>query len=309
MANPAISLVITTYNEETTIEMLLESILNQELRPNEIIIVDAGSVDATVDKIRKFEHKFELANSKLTIIVEPKVNIAKGRNIGISVAEGPVIAVTDAGCILDKYWLRRLTEPIISGEADFVGGFFLPLAYTRFQKVLAALTTSHTPVKGFLPSSRSVAFKKHIWQRVGGYPEWLPWGEDTQFDLMCLRVGARYVTASNAIVYWEVRKTFRAALKQYFHYGFGDGLAARFSKSHLLIQAIYWTSILGYLGGLGKRSFAPLILYPFWLVWKHRRGIRVTDIPLMYLVAFGIHSARFSGFLFGLIKRARLSRL
>ncbi|MGB9975787.1 glycosyltransferase [Thermovenabulum sp.] len=294
-----VSLILTTLNEEQTITLLLKDILMQTRKPDELVIVDGGSTDRTVDLIREYSELLMWAGIRIVIKVLLGANIARGRNEAISIAKGPYIVVTDAGCRLDPKWIERLVEPLEAGRADFVGGFYRPVAHSRFQEVLASLTTSTHPTPNFLPSSRSVAFTKTLWQRVGGYPEWLPWGEDTLFDCLCLKTGARYVVVADAVVYWEVRSSFRAAIKQHFRYAFGDGLAARFSSSHLVLQGIYWTAIFSSLI-LEWWLLLPIFLYPFiWII--RRKVIKITNLPLAYTIAFCIQASRFFGFIWGLV--------
>jgi len=301
-----VSLLLTVLNEESTIGALLDSVLEQTKKPDELVIVDGGSRDRTLEIIREYREKFSRVGVQLILRVHPGASIARGRNLGISIAKGPYIAVTDAGCRLDRSWLERIIEPLVAGRADLVGGFFLPVARTRFQRVLTSLTTSRSPTPNFLPSSRSVAFTKALWEKVGGYPEYLPWGEDTLFDRLCLEAGARYEVVADAIVYWEVRPTFRAALKQYFRYAFGDGLSGRFSVSHLILQGLYWGS-LGAALVWGPLAFLPVLVYPAaWIVRrKVYKTVRLGDFPLAYSLALGIQLARFTGFSWGIIEKLR----
>jgi glycosyltransferase involved in cell wall biosynthesis len=296
-----ISLVITTLNEERTSGYLLEDILSQTRKPDELIIVDGGSRDHTVEIIEMYRQRLEQVGIRLILQILPGANIAQGRNRAISMVQSSYIAVTDAGCRLDQYWLERIVEPLVSGKADFVGGFFQSLAYSRFQKVLAALTTATYPTRNFLPSSRSVAFTKSIWERVGGYPERLPSAEDTEYDRLCLDSGARYEIVANAVVYWEVRPNFRSALKQYFYYSYGDGLATRFSHSHLMLQFVYWCSLVA---AIAWNPWALILIFLYPLAWMlYRRAAGIVDLPLAYTVALGTQLVRFIGFILGILAK------
>src|SRR3989344_5020828 len=99
-----ISLIITTLNEQKTILPLLQSIKLQTKKPAEVIIVDAGSEDNTVSLIKQFKNSSQL-NLKLFI---QKGNRAAGRNYAVKKAVGQGIAVTDAGCVLNKNWLKLI---------------------------------------------------------------------------------------------------------------------------------------------------------------------------------------------------------
>lgn len=296
-----VTLVITTLNEEYSIGSLLEDVSHQTRKPKELVVVDGGSTDGTVHIVRGFEDKLREVGIRLVVKLLPGANIAEGRNAGIRLAEGPIITVTDAGCRLHPQWLKRLVNPLLLQEADFVGGFFRPVARTAFQRVVAALTTASKPGKGFLPSSRSVGFTKELWTNVGGYPEWLPWGEDTYFNCSCLQRGARYRVVEDAVVFWEVRSTFRGILKQQFRYAFGDGLAGRVSRSHIAVQALWLVSFAGCVLR-GAAWLLPVLVYP--AAWALRKGgVGFREFPLAYTVASAIHWARFSGYLWGLMHK------
>ena len=114
-----ISICIIILNEEGTIAPLLDSLLNQSKKAKEIVIVDGGSTDKTVGIIRHYQKKY----GGIKLLVE-KSTRAKGRNLGVEIAKGDIIATTDAGCIADKNWLRNLTAPFATGRVDVSAGFY-----------------------------------------------------------------------------------------------------------------------------------------------------------------------------------------
>src|SRR3989344_9237523 len=99
-----VSLIITTLNEAETIGPLLDSISEQSLAPREIIVIDAGSSDGTAEIINHYSITHR--------VCDRNTNRSVARNLGIKLAENEIIAVTDAGCTLDKHWLERLTKPL-----------------------------------------------------------------------------------------------------------------------------------------------------------------------------------------------------
>mgnify|MGYP001032600466 CR=1 FL=1 len=100
-----VSVVITVRNEEDSILDLLNSLENQSLKPYEVIIVDGGSKDRTVEITKSFI----TSRNSFKLIVAEGANRSEGRNIGISAATSDIIAITDAGVIVDKHWLENLT--------------------------------------------------------------------------------------------------------------------------------------------------------------------------------------------------------
>ena len=103
----------------------------------------------------------------------------------------------------------------------------------------------------FLPSSRSVAFRRRAWSDAGGYPEWLDYSEDLVFDMALRDRGERFVWVPDANVYFRPRPRLAAFFRQYFLYARGDGKADLWRRRHAARYSAY-------LGGLallwlGKR--------------------------------------------------------
>lgn len=296
------SLVLTTFNEREALPALLEDILRLDPRPREFIVVDAGSRDGTLAHLQAASERLTAAGIATRVLVAPGANIARGRNLAVAEATEAIIAVTDAGCRLPPRWYGAMTSHIAAGEADFVGGFFLPVARTRFQRVLAALTTRPAPGRGFKPSSRSVAFSRDLWQRVGGYPENLRYAEDSVFNDRCLNAGARYRVETSAPVQWEVRRSMREALRQYFNYASGDAQAGRLSTSLAMNQLACWTTIGSFAVGQPILGLLVLGFYPAALVLR-RRTVAPGDCLLAWSLSFAIVWARFTGTIMGVAVR------
>ncbi len=237
---PRISVIATVYNEAENIHALLDSLAAQTRKPDEVVIVDGGSSDGTPDRIRAYSDRLPLR-----VLVEPGCNISAGRNAAIAASTGDIIAATDAGVRLDAGWLAEITAPFFEesdAPPDFVSGVFLPDPQTTFEVAMAA-TVLPTPAefrKGrFLPSSRSVAFRRKVWEAVGGYPEWMDYSEDVLFDLAVMRRGYRVAYAPQAVVHFRPRPGLAAYWRQYRNYAFGDGEGLLWPKRHLIRYVTY----------------------------------------------------------------------
>jgi hypothetical protein len=108
----------------------------------------------------------------------------------------------------------------------------------------------------FLPSSRSVAFRKEAWQAVGGYPEWLDYCEDLVFDFALRKLGP-FVFAPKAIAHFRPRGSLCAFFRQYYQYARGDGKADLFRRRHAIRYLTYVVAapVIALLGAL---------LSPWW---------------------------------------------
>ena len=117
-----LSVVITILNEEKTISHLLQSINDQSLLPDEVIIVDGGSIDKSIKLIKSFT-KLQKKGIEVKII-QKKGNRSVGRNEGIQAAKHEVILITDAGCALDKHWIEEISKPFNNKSVSVVAGYY-----------------------------------------------------------------------------------------------------------------------------------------------------------------------------------------
>jgi len=114
---PKVSIIIPAYNEEKTIATLLEKVIAQSRRWNcQIIVVNDGSTDGTLDAIKGFLNQIVLVNL-------PK-NQGKGKAIreGLKKAMGDIVILQDADLELDPADYPRLLAPILEGKTEVVYG-------------------------------------------------------------------------------------------------------------------------------------------------------------------------------------------
>lgn len=237
------ALIVTVLNEAATIDGLLASIAAQTHPPDEIVVVDGGSTDATWRLLEAWT-----ARLPLRILRAPGASIAAGRNLAVRAATADAIAVTDAGVRLAPGWLHALCDGL-DDEVDVVGGFFLPDVHTAFERAMGATVLpalddvdSQRGRRKFLPSSRSVLFRRSAFEAVGGYPEWLDYCEDLVFDLALARAGYRFSFAPEAIAWFRPRPSLPAFYRQYYRYARGDGKANLWLARHAIRYLTYITA-------------------------------------------------------------------
>lgn len=309
-----VTFITTVLNEEQNIILLLNSILSQKKRPDEVIIVDGGSWDNTVKLIKRWISDIRSIEfrRKIKLIVK-KGNRSVGRNEAIERARFEIIVSSDSGCILDKNWLRNIVKPLKTEKVDVVAGFYKGRAISVFEKSLipyVLVMPDRVKVDKFLPSSRSMAFRKDAWRRVGGFPVQFSNNEDFVFANKLKKEGLRIAFKKNALVYYLPRKNIVAAFIMFFKFAVGDSESGIFRPKVGLIFVRYiitlWLLIYAFyfkLPFILEVIFYILLLYILWSVLKNYRYVKNGKaFFFLPLIQFASDVAVIFGTIFGFFK-------
>jgi len=255
-----VSVILTVLNERESIRELLEALITQTRRPDEVVVADAGSTDGTRELISEMVE----SHPEIRLIAKPG-NRSVGRNAAIAAATGDVIAATDGGCVPDPDWLEHLIEPVEAG-AGFVAGFYRPVGPTLRSTCigLAMVPVLDEVVPGdFLPSARSVAFLKRVWSQVGGFPTDTEYAEDTLFDQRVIDAGHWPVFAPEATVSWRPPSDYWELARTSFRWGRGDGLVGLRGALYRRLLARYVAPALATVAlGVWRPRWAPIAALP-----------------------------------------------
>ncbi|MCS6883228.1 MAG: glycosyltransferase [Oscillochloridaceae bacterium] len=314
-----LSLICTVRDEAESVGALLESMLAQTRLPDEIVVNDCLSRDATPAIVQAYA-----AREPRIRLVAGGHNIPSGRNHAIRAARGRIIACTDAGLTLDRDWLAALVAPIEAGEADLTGGFYAPDPRSLFELALAWTnyrTLEEIDPARFLPFGNCMAFRREVWEAIGGFPEWLSHSEDLYFDLEAERRGFRRAFAPAAVVHFRPRSSLRAFARQYYLYARGDGVGGLWARRHvtrysayaallaLLAAAARWPAArlpVTTLIGLGAAAYTR---GPYRRLWPHLAGRplreRAAALALVPVIRLVGDLAKMAGYPAGLAQRRR----
>jgi glycosyltransferase involved in cell wall biosynthesis len=315
-----VSVCVTVLNEEKTIGRLLQALLGQTKKPDEIVVVDGGSRDRTVGIIRHYQKK----DKRIKLLIE-ECSIARGRNLSISLAKNDVVALTDAGCEPYRDWLEKLVYFFKHENVDVVAGFYDMKAVSPKNKVFncyLGVPSKKYDAINFLPSTRSVAFRKEVWEKVGGFNEKLAGaGEDSLFFYNCVKSGVKIVREKEARVVWQEisNLTFRDFLKKIWRYSEGDARSGiwwhpskNLASHNIKIILIYLRYILGLVLFIYSVYNPPLfyflsflfVFYLFWPIFKWKDVLVKWDERIwLPIVQIGSDFAVMAGFASGLTKK------
>jgi len=156
-----LSVIIPVFNEEKTIEKIVNLVLTEKT-PKEIIIVDDGSTDGTLKKVQSAILRLR-SGQESKIFKQPK-NMGKGAAVrrGIENAIGDVLVIQDADLEYDPADYRRLLEPIVAGETEVVFGSRLKDLKFRISGKSKTPLPLHYLTNRFLSFLTNVFYGSHL---------------------------------------------------------------------------------------------------------------------------------------------------
>ncbi len=176
-----ISVIIPVFNGERFIAEAIQSVLNQNYEPLEIIVVDDGSTDGTADVVKNLAgniHYFYQQNS----------GISATRNKGIELATGELISFIDA----DDVWLPdklKLQTAFLhqNPETEIVIGFLLPLPFENWNEV----TDDQISCGKSAPVLQlgCTLMRKSVFGKIGGFDTGMMLAEDSDWFYRVMEAG------------------------------------------------------------------------------------------------------------------------
>jgi glycosyltransferase involved in cell wall biosynthesis len=216
---PLVTITISTYNSEVTIDDVLNSLLQQDypLKLIEVIVVDGHSIDETVNKVRKFmeEHGNKFYDFKL-IVHDRNYGVSKARNDGIKLARGEYIMILDSDVILPPNAISKMISflnhnpkvgccsALLKGNAtDFVSQWRFELNIGKIRKIVTC--------------ADAAMIKREVIEKAGLYDESMgpPFSvdEDMEFAARIWRAGYQCVMLGDVVAKHAGIKRDRHLLK------------------------------------------------------------------------------------------------
>jgi GT2 family glycosyltransferase len=292
-ANPKpvadITVAISTLDRPDALANCLRALLEGEVLPAEIIVVDQSRDNRTQQVIEGYQAR----GGPVIYIRHAGHGLGVSQNIAIAHAQCPVIAVTDDDCIPPATWLATIVHAFSSSnQIDAITGRVLPLGPEQAGLYAISSRTSTTRIefsRNAMPwnigSGNNFAVKREWLRHIGGNDERLGPGSPGQggvdMDLFyrLLRAGARIRYEPDLLVYHErTSQTGRLARRTPYGYGMGAccSIWLRQGDRHALRVLVRWLLMRG------KRLFDGLRQRQWMLVYEEVLVLQGTLRGLVY---------------------------
>jgi biofilm PGA synthesis N-glycosyltransferase PgaC len=290
---PPVSIILPAYNEGAVIETALRSLLRLDYPRYEIIVVDDGSTDDTLDKASAFEGEFD--SVRVRVYSKSNGGKASALNLGLRLADYPFVVNMDGDSLLAPNTVRDSMHHFLREDVAAVAGnvkvgnrvnLLTRLQALEYVEGLNIPRRAQAAVRAvnIVPGPVGI-FRRDILLQVGGYDS-DTFAEDTDLTLKVLSRGWRVVYEDRAVAYTEAPETFRDLMRQRYRWTRGilqaldkhrdtlwsrDGdIAVRISIVNLLFEILVWPAlnIFGHLGfsfvALGYGM--PATVVAWWLL-------------------------------------------
>jgi len=236
--------------------------------PDEIVVVDAGSRDATAAVVSAFA-----APPPVRLVRMGELFPGLARNAGVEVAAHPWLAFTDGGVRLDPAWLSELEVAAREASADAVFGSFDPVCDTFFRRCAAVAYVPPRGPHGIRgPSVASMAVTREAFARAGGFPPFRA-AEDLIFLERLFALTLRTAYAPRAVVHWQLAPDARRTFRRFALYSEHNLRAgrARFWHFGILRHYVLMALVVAALAAAGAGAGA-LAALPLWQIARAGRS-------------------------------------
>lgn len=220
-ASPFFSVIVLNWNGRQFLEECLDSVLTQSFRDLELIVVDNGSTDGSVEFVRR-----RYGDAVRLVELPENTGFAGGNNRGIEVARGKWIVFLNNDTQADPHWLEELhlaseRHPDVQifackvlnyyrrDEIDTVGHLMFPDGINRGRGRLETDRGQYDiEEEVFFPSGCAAAYRKDLLDAIGGFDEsFFAYGDDTDLGLRARVCGSLCLLVPKAVVYHKYSGT------------------------------------------------------------------------------------------------------
>lgn len=279
---PSLAVVVPCRNEAKTIARLLDGCRAQTRPPERVLIVDDRSVDDTGRVIEEWRTRHPAP--PVDFITNPGRGVAAAMNAGIGAATEEIIVRLDGHCEPKPDYIERCLAALDAPGTGLVGGVWhiQPGAQTLVASAIAAVLSHPLGSGGAAyrsPSPKTEpravdtvpfgAFRRALWEAIGGYDETLVRNQDYDFNYRVRLSGLAVVLDPSIVSVYRARPDLTALWRQYFDYG-------------------YWKLVMlrKFPRAVRVRQLLPLALGPLLLLSIASGALGGSLVPLVIPVAY-----------------------
>lgn len=315
-----ISVCVVAYNEERALPDLLECIKSQDYPHDkiEVVLIDSMSDDTTKTIMKRFSDENKDFKN-IQVLDNPGKKQAMGWNVAIKNYKGDAILRVDAHASIPFDFVRKNVEVLESGE--FVSGGIRPNIIqekTSWKETLllaessmfgsSAASYRRSEKKSYVKSVFHGAYKREVFDNVGGFDEQLGRTEDNEIHYRIRKAGYKICYSPDIVSYQHTRSTLKGMLKQKYGNGYWVALTLRVCPGCLsfyhFVPLCFVIGIIGVsiLKAIGYPFFSYLMWGMYWLcavlmsfiaVKGQKKNLYQLSLPILFFllhVSYGIGS-------------------
>jgi glycosyltransferase involved in cell wall biosynthesis len=235
--SPLVSVIVPAHNAAGGLPALLGALERQTLPRDcfEVIVVDDGSTDATAELV-------EASPVGRLVRRSSSGGSYAARNDGVAVADGRVLAFTDADCVPADSWLERGLERARSGQRMIAGHVEVPLGprptAAALVDVIRFLDQQKSVARGFAATA-NLWLDADVLARVGPFNDRIRSGGDLEFGNRARAAGEEVVYASDVVVTHEPRSRRRELARKAYRLGHANAEQRRHAVGELGDRACF----------------------------------------------------------------------
>lgn len=168
-----ISFIVPLYNDERNIYKCLHSIFLNFAEGDQVIVVDNGSTDGSLDIVKSF--------SRVIIVERPGKTVSDVRNFGASFASGCFYAFIDSDCVIGKKWRKFVDKCFNDTNISACGAkYSLPEDPCWVERAWYSQKKKKSGAVNYINSGNFI-IRKDVFEEMGGFNARLITGEDAEF--------------------------------------------------------------------------------------------------------------------------------
>lgn len=214
-----VSIIIPILNEEDNLPRLFENVAKLKLMPQQVILVDGGSVDNSVGMAQSFIEKVELDNHSLIDwqMVQSTAGRAIQMNTGAALATGKVLLFLHADTQLPVTAINDIFLAMQKADNNYKWGRFDVQLDSRepMLRLVSQMMNWRSKLTGIATGDQAIFINKSLFEQIGGYPK-QPLMEDIELCKLLKRIAKRPACLSSKVITsarrWQQHGTWRTIL-------------------------------------------------------------------------------------------------